>query len=52
MKIAIIQPHLPHYRGEFFEILSKKVHLDVFCYEKAEKVESDKFKESSFKNNN
>lgn len=48
--VIILQPHIPHYREEFFKRLSKKVHLDVFCYEKSAKIESQKFKESSFKN--
>jgi glycosyltransferase involved in cell wall biosynthesis len=50
MKIVILQPHIPHYREDFFKDLNKKVSLDVFCYEEAAKVEAEKFKRSSFNN--
>ncbi|MDR7210671.1 glycosyltransferase [Flavobacterium piscis] len=49
MNILIIQPFIPHYREEFFEGLSQKASLEVFCYEKKAKVQSDMFKESVFR---
>jgi len=49
MKILILQPFIPHYREEFFELLNSKKTLDVFCYEKSAKMESNNFKKSSFK---
>lgn len=50
MKIAIIQPHIPHYREDFFKSLKEKIALDIFCYEESEKVKSEKFKNSSLQN--
>ncbi len=50
MKILILQPLIPHYREDFFKRLSEKISLDIFCYEKTAKIESDKFKIGAFKN--
>lgn len=49
MKIAILQPHIPHYREEFFRSLSERVDLNIFCYEESAKIKSENFKESLFK---
>lgn len=48
MKILILQPFIPHYREEFFGLLNSKKPLDVFCYEKSAKMESNYFEKSSF----
>jgi len=31
-KIAILQPHIPHYREEFFAKISNQYNTDIFCY--------------------
>lgn len=49
MKTLILQPFIPHYREEFFRLLSEKISLDIFCYEKSAKIESNNFKKGSFK---
>jgi uncharacterized membrane protein len=33
MTIAILQPHIPHYREEFFRLLGENVHQDIYVYE-------------------
>jgi hypothetical protein len=29
---AILQPHIPHYREEFFKIIDKKISADIYVY--------------------
>lgn len=41
--IVHLQPIIPHYREEFFYLLSKKVHQDIYIYENIKDA-----KESSF----
>lgn len=31
--IVHLQPIIPHYREEFFDLLSKRVHQDIYIYE-------------------
>jgi len=47
--IAILQPFIPHYREEFFELLNDKHKTDVFCYENIDYVKSKKFKKSKIR---
>jgi glycosyltransferase involved in cell wall biosynthesis len=32
MRLAILQPHIPHYREEFFQLLSQQFPHDVYVY--------------------
>ncbi len=32
MKLAILQPHIPHYREHFFKGLSRSFPTDLYCY--------------------
>lgn len=52
MKIIILQPHIPHYRNDFFEILSEKIAIKVYCYQNKEKLNEIGFKESNFESYN
>ena len=45
--IAILQPHIPHYREEFFKGLQKEVPCDLFCYENPEEIGRAKFHAAS-----
>jgi glycosyltransferase involved in cell wall biosynthesis len=49
--ITILQPHIPHYREEFFARLAEKFSCEIFCYNKKADVEKDNFKESNIKTN-
>ncbi len=49
MKTAILQPFIPHYREEFFELLTQKIDCDVYCYESNEKINLNNFQQSKFK---
>ena len=44
MRIAILQPEIPHYRTEFFELLREKVDvLDLFTYNSEKRVKRSGF---------
>jgi len=51
MKLTILQPHIPHYREEFFAKLSDKFSCRIFCYNQSEDVAQQNFKESNIKTN-
>ena len=43
-RIAILQPEIPHYRTEFFDLLREKVdRLDLFTYNSEKRVEKSGF---------
>jgi glycosyltransferase involved in cell wall biosynthesis len=46
MKLAILQPCIPHYREEFFQLLSQQLSHDVYVYNDTETVYKQAFKES------
>ncbi|RDV11095.1 glycosyltransferase [Pontibacter diazotrophicus] len=41
--IAIIQPFVPHYRTDFFNKLSQKIKLDLYCYQGQDKLKASNF---------
>ncbi|MFD1294227.1 glycosyltransferase [Lutibacter holmesii] len=47
--IAILQPHIPHYREAFFEGMFETSPIKVYCYNSDESVLKDNFKKSTFK---
>jgi glycosyltransferase involved in cell wall biosynthesis len=49
MQIIILQPHIPHYREEFFEMLSQKNGLKVYCYENDNNILQANFEKALFK---
>ncbi|WP_440132887.1 glycosyltransferase [Chitinophaga sancti] len=42
--IAILQPYIPHYREEFFDMLQEQLPMDLYCYEKQAEIGKDHFK--------
>lgn len=44
--LAILQPHVPHYRTPFFKGISEKVAADIYIYEDQEKTSSEGFSKS------
>lgn len=44
--IAILQPHIPHYREDFFAQLAEKVGCAIFCYNSEGEVKKQNFKEA------
>jgi glycosyltransferase involved in cell wall biosynthesis len=49
--IAILQPHIPHYREDFFEGISEVSPIKLYCYSSNESVLKDNFQKSNFKTN-
>jgi len=43
--IAILQPHVPHYREQFFEILGESEKTDIVCYD-LEESKNNNFSEA------
>jgi len=48
MAIPILQPHIPHYREEFFQKLYEKVSIKVYCYNTDTEVSNDDFQKGNF----
>lgn len=44
--IAILQPHIPHYREAFFKGIKHYLEIDIFCFESAEQTKKNNFKDS------
>lgn len=44
--IAVLQPHIPHYREAFFKGLNDYSSTKVYCYESTESAERDNFKKA------
>ena len=44
--ISILQPHIPHYREDFFKGLNDKDGVEIYCYEK--KATAQGFNQSKF----
>lgn len=47
MKLIILQPHIPHYREDFFKKLSEKHNLKIYCYTSESEVKEESFEKSS-----
>lgn len=47
--IAFLQPHIPHYRQEFFEGITKEFNCDLFCYQDEKITIADSFSVASNK---
>lgn len=47
--IVHLQPIIPHYREEFFNLLSKKVHQDIYIYENVKDAKKSSFNISKTK---
>jgi len=47
MKLAILQPLIPHYREDFFKRLNKEFDIDLFVYTNQNVVEKDNFKNAT-----
>lgn len=45
--VAILQPHIPHYREDFFARLNNEVGCSLFCYEVPEESKRAKFHAAS-----
>ncbi|TXJ23440.1 MAG: glycosyltransferase [Chitinophagaceae bacterium] len=41
--VAILQPHIPHYREDFFKGLQQRQACDIFCYEDSENARNENF---------
>lgn len=50
MVTFILQPHIPHYRQEFFDKISLQHDIMVYCYSPDSSVLKEQFEQSSFKN--
>ena len=44
--IAVLQPHIPHYREAFFKGLNDYSSTKVYCYVSTESAERDNFKKA------
>jgi len=49
--IAILQPHIPHYREDFFKGISEVSPIKLYCYSSNESVLKYNFQKSNFKTN-
>jgi len=47
--IAILQPHIPHFRKEFFEALLKNCKVKIYTYNKKDKVIKEGFSNTEIK---
>ncbi|WP_343671616.1 glycosyltransferase [Chitinophaga sp.] len=45
--IGILQPYIPHYREEFFNMLREQLPMDLYCYEKQADIGKHHFKEGN-----
>lgn len=43
----ILQPHIPHYREDFFKKLSEKHNVKIYCYTSEAMVKEESFEKSS-----
>ncbi len=48
MSIQILQPHIPHYREEFFKKLSERVSTKVYCYNSDTEIATSDFEKGNF----
>lgn len=49
--VAILQPHIPHYREDFFKGLQEEIPCDLFCYENSAEIDRAKFHAASIQVN-
>lgn len=47
--IAILQPHIPHYREEFFLGIQNRFDFDLFCYQDDKIVKANNFNDAANK---
>jgi glycosyltransferase involved in cell wall biosynthesis len=51
MDILILQPHIPHYREEFFKKISEKKSVGVYCYNSDNDISDNDFQKGNFVTN-
>lgn len=49
MKIGVLQPHIPHYREQFFEGIEEKYNCEFLCYQDQEHTKKNNFKNAKVK---